>query len=1045
MKNFTKRKSPLSNLKISSIIAAFIFLIISGNNSLKAQSTTLTIGTSTSTTSNLPYYSYYPSGTYSQQIFLQSEIMSAGGYPAGGTIDTIRLYYSSGNYASSATWEVYLGHTTKTKFNDNFDWVPYANLTQVYTGAINFPAAGNWVDIPVSVPFPYNGLENLVVAINQSQPSYTYNYTYWRYSSTSDEKALRYYSYSGTSAQNPATSGFYNTRYSYRNNMQFSMNQYPACTGVPTAGNTIADTNAICMGTTTNLSIQNSFAGTSEITYQWQINDMVNGWTDISGDTFSTATTEPLFTTTAFRCVVSCNASNLSDTSAPITVQTITPDSVNVTPDAYAFCPGSSVSLTAVNNGPVNYNWSPSTGLSSTTGATVSANPAQATTYTVESIDTNNCITTATAFVSPVTDVSAKVSSVPSNICAAGSTVTLEMNDYPTALSGSASWEFQWKDTSGAVVMPWSAFGYLYGFTPPTDGVYEYTVDMRSSACPLDSISNPVSAKVVVGFGADVDTTQVNCLNPTGSLELYNAFGQTSTDTSLQLDFSNGSNSNVNLFGSAVYEGNKIACTPSATGVSGGFLFNHPSTSSSSNAFTINFDLTVDQPINNYGTGGADGVCYSFADDINTTSYNHNGTGSKLRLCFDAAGNSSTNGNVVGIYLVYGWGSTTAYGPNTNEVLAFSPNTTLWKGQVDVPVQLAISNDGLATVSVGGSVIFSDVLLPASFLNEDLSTWQHTFTAATGGDAERHAISDITIVSGALQYGITAGANNMSEPTVWQASSTFSGLTPGFYHLWMSNPSDANCNKDLGVFEVKNNYPVVDLGNDTTICDGDSVLLDAGVGMNAYLWSENNWTLQTLTVTEEGTYSVSVTDSVGCSAMASIDVEIADAPTADYVFASGNGYDYTFFVVNPANVGTYDWYFGDNNQLLNGGVSTNHTYGDTGTYDVTVFLNSEYGCGIDSINQSVRVSYAVGIEDLNETDIQIYPNPATNLVVFDLGESNIKTISIHTLSGQLIENKEVSNQKQIRMDVSNWNNGVYILNLVSEQKASEVYRLIVNH
>lgn len=49
---------------------------------------------------------------------------------------------------------------------------------------------------------------------------------------------------------------------------------------------------------------------------------------------------------------------------------------------------------------------------------------------------------------------------------------------------------------------------------------------------------------------------------------------------------------------------------------------------------------------------------------------------------------------------------------------------------------------------------------------------------------------------------------------------------------------------------------------DTTLCDGDSLLLDAGAGFDSYSWASGE-TTQTITVTQAGFYEVTVTDSCG--------------------------------------------------------------------------------------------------------------------------------------------------------------------------------------
>ena len=59
--------------------------------------------------------------------------------------------------------------------------------------------------------------------------------------------------------------------------------------------------------------------------------------------------------------------------------------------------------------------------------------------------------------------------------------------------------------------------------------------------------------------------------------------------------------------------------------------------------------------------------------------------------------------------------------------------------------------------------------------------------------------------------------------------------------------------------------PTVDLGNDTTsICQGDSVLLDAGSGHTNYLWSTGD-TTQTIYASTSGSYSVTVGNGTAVS------------------------------------------------------------------------------------------------------------------------------------------------------------------------------------
>ena len=69
-------------------------------------------------------------------------------------------------------------------------------------------------------------------------------------------------------------------------------------------------------------------------------------------------------------------------------------------------------------------------------------------------------------------------------------------------------------------------------------------------------------------------------------------------------------------------------------------------------------------------------------------------------------------------------------------------------------------------------------------------------------------------------------------------------------------------------------------GGPTNICQGDSVVLDAGAGYVAYLWSTGAAT-RTIKVGSSGNYKVAATDGNGCTGEDSIDVLVNPLPVAD--------------------------------------------------------------------------------------------------------------------------------------------------------------------
>lgn len=81
------------------------------------------------------------------------------------------------------------------------------------------------------------------------------------------------------------------------------------------------------------------------------------------------------------------------------------------------------------------------------------------------------------------------------------------------------------------------------------------------------------------------------------------------------------------------------------------------------------------------------------------------------------------------------------------------------------------------------------------------------------------------------------------------------------------------CDSVVTVQVAANPLPVVDLGQDSTICVGQSLTLDAGnAGLN-FNWS-NGANTQTITVDSSDLYSVTVTNSFGCSASNDVAVSV---------------------------------------------------------------------------------------------------------------------------------------------------------------------------
>jgi PKD repeat protein len=93
----------------------------------------------------------------------------------------------------------------------------------------------------------------------------------------------------------------------------------------------------------------------------------------------------------------------------------------------------------------------------------------------------------------------------------------------------------------------------------------------------------------------------------------------------------------------------------------------------------------------------------------------------------------------------------------------------------------------------------------------------------------------------------------------------------------------------------------------------------------------------------------------------------------------------------------WQWYFGD------GGNSTTpnpqHTYANKGTYIVTLIATNSAGCTGNS-NKAIVVKSGVGMEELDPSLWNIFPNPTTGRIQLEVPAA--RTLEIYSSSGELL-------------------------------------------
>jgi PKD repeat protein len=147
------------------------------------------------------------------------------------------------------------------------------------------------------------------------------------------------------------------------------------------------------------------------------------------------------------------------------------------------------------------------------------------------------------------------------------------------------------------------------------------------------------------------------------------------------------------------------------------------------------------------------------------------------------------------------------------------------------------------------------------------------------------------------------------------------------------------------VYAKKTTALVVNLGNDTTICDGTSLLLNAGNAGASYVWNTGAYS-QTITVSTPGKYYVTVTNGV--------------QTVSDTILVNVNPTlftDFSFFTLGTCapvmaqfsdltqtcgtSIASWKWSFGDGNTSIS--QEPVHYYNATGTYTVKLTATTTDG------------------------------------------------------------------------------------------------------
>lgn len=179
-----------------------------------------------------------------------------------------------------------------------------------------------------------------------------------------------------------------------------------------------------------------------------------------------------------------------------------------------------------------------------------------------------------------------------------------------------------------------------------------------------------------------------------------------------------------------------------------------------------------------------------------------------------------------------------------------------------------------------------------------------------------------------------------------------------------------------------------------------------------------------------GTSNVSYvyTDANGCSNTSTADIEVLELPTvgislpADTLCTDEVAIDLTGYGSPAGGVFNGSAVAGSNLDISNAGsISVDYTYTDTN------------GCANKAV-ASLEVEVCIGIDDIDNNLLSVYPNPTNGNIYIELAGTPIDEVLVYNATGELVLQQTFNGTVQAVLDLSELPAGVHLLRTQSNGK-----------
>ena len=245
----------------------------------------------------------------------------------------------------------------------------------------------------------------------------------------------------------------------------------------------------------------------------------------------------------------------------------------------------------------------------------------------------------------------------------------------------------------------------------------------------------------------------------------------------------------------------------------------------------------------------------------------------------------------------------------------------------------------------------------------------------------------------------------------------------------------AGCDSTVTLHLTINPLPEVTISGETSFCEGGSTILTAS-GAETYEWSTMEFGAE-FEVAEAGTYTVIGTDANGCTSTASIEVTENTINTEVYFVEVGDG-----FLEALQGDAEYQWMDCSTHEPIEGATQQQFAPEVSGSYACVITLG-------ECTDTTECVDFSVGVEEWNDDNITLYPNPTTGMVNVQFIMNNEQwenaEIQVFDVYGRLLQTVETCHGASLQttqIDLSRYTTGIYLLRVINGGKVMAVRKVV---